>query len=280
MKYVRESDIYVPNSGSSLEALKKTTHLAIGAHADDLEIFAFHGILACYESTTQSFTGVTIADGASSPRAGKFKHTSDEEMVITRRKEQNTAADLGKYGAQIQLGCSSSSIKDPKNSLLQEQLLEIISLAEPEYIYTHNLADKHDTHVAVAVHVIQAVRDSKVSLKGFYGCEVWRDLDWMQDSQKVVLPVSEKEDLALKLCASHESQIVGGKRYDLAAIARRRAHATFFESTQTDRETAVNFAMNYLPLLQNKNLSPVELVNDYIKSFQLDVMSRIQKCIK
>ena len=33
---------------------------AVAAHADDLEIFAFHGILAGYKSEANWFTGVTV----------------------------------------------------------------------------------------------------------------------------------------------------------------------------------------------------------------------------
>jgi LmbE family N-acetylglucosaminyl deacetylase len=277
MKHVDESCVFVPDQSPSKLALEKTSHLAIGAHADDLEIFAFHAITECFESKSNSFTGVTITDGANSPRNGKFKTTTNEEMIKIRRNEQNQAARFGKYGAQIQLAHPSSFVKTTSSQLLVEQLVEIICLTKPKYIYTHNLADKHDTHVIVALKVIEAVRSISISLDGFYGCEVWRSLDWLNDSDKMVLPTSQFEELGLKLCTAHKSQIEGGKRYDLAAIARRRANATFFESTQTDQETQLTFAMNYLPLLEDKNISPAELVKTHIKSFEADVLQRIKK---
>ncbi len=36
--------IFVPDKVEENKALKRTTHMAIGAHQDDLEIMAYHGI--------------------------------------------------------------------------------------------------------------------------------------------------------------------------------------------------------------------------------------------
>ena len=58
MKLHSDVDIFIPDSASLEKALERTTHLAIGAHADDLEIFAFHGILECYASSAKWFSGV------------------------------------------------------------------------------------------------------------------------------------------------------------------------------------------------------------------------------
>src|SRR5687767_9319233 len=73
-------DIYVPD-GRSLESLSDTTHLAIGAHQDDLELMAFHGISECYDKPKRGFTGVVVTSGSSSPRSGQFAKTSDREMI-------------------------------------------------------------------------------------------------------------------------------------------------------------------------------------------------------
>jgi len=58
--------------------------------------------------------------------------------------------------------------------------------------------------------------------KKVYGCEVWRDLDWMVDSDKVVFAVDGHENIQNSLVGVFDSQIAGGKRYDLATQARRR----------------------------------------------------------
>jgi len=65
--------LMIPDGLAAPEALRRTTHLGIGAHQDDLEFMAFHGILACYDQKDRWFGGVTITDGRGSSRAGKFQ---------------------------------------------------------------------------------------------------------------------------------------------------------------------------------------------------------------
>ncbi len=45
-----------------------------------------------------------------------------------------------------------------------------------------------------------------------YGCEVWRDLDWIVDSDKVVFDVGAHENLAVALTGVFDPQISGGKK--------------------------------------------------------------------
>src|SRR5271154_461355 len=90
--------VYVPDGRAAAAALKRVTHLGIGAHQDDLEFMAFHGILAGHASRSKWFGGVTCTNGAGSARAGKYKKYSDEQMMVVRRREQNRAATLGRYG--------------------------------------------------------------------------------------------------------------------------------------------------------------------------------------
>ena len=40
-----------------------------------------------------------------------------------------------------------------------EDLKTLIAVMKPQVIYTHNLADKHDTHVAVTLRLIRALRE-------------------------------------------------------------------------------------------------------------------------
>ena len=92
-------------------------------------------------------------------------------------------------------------------------------------MYTHNLADKHETHVATALKVLAALRALKPEERPekVYGCEVWRDLDWVNDEEKVYMDCGPHPNLMRALSAVFDSQIVGGKRYDLAAEGRRCA---------------------------------------------------------
>jgi hypothetical protein len=73
--------------------------------------------------------------------------------------------------------------------------------ARPRILSTHNLADKHDTHVGVALRTIESIRELPVAQrpKKLYGCEVWRGLDWLPDSDKVVFNFREYDNVAPSL---------------------------------------------------------------------------------
>ncbi len=178
----------------------------------------------------------------------------------------------------FQLDYSSAELKDASKHDLKDDLVKIFSAAKPAVVYTHNLADKHETHVAVAVAVVQALRELPAEHRPakVYGCEIWRSLDWLNDEDKVLLDVSERENLAAALSAVYDSQISGGKRYDLAVAGRRRANATFFEPHGVDQATHLTFAMDLAPLIRNTSLDPVQYVAGYIHKFQEDVEKKLR----
>ena len=138
-------DIFIPDGAPIEDALNRTSHLAIGAHSDDLEIMAYHGIVNCYGHGEQLnknwFTGVTATDGRGSSRAGLYSECSDEEMAKIRKEEQNQAAVVGRYSAMLQLGYSSDEILNKKGSIkLKEDLLSILKETNPIIVYTHNIS--------------------------------------------------------------------------------------------------------------------------------------------
>lgn len=274
-----DADIYVLNSISLTDALARTTHLGIGAHPDDNEILGYHGIIECFNQKDLWYTGVTVTDGASSPRAGKYAECSDEEMREIRMREQRKAAEIGKYSCQVQLRYSSMEVKQKHNPDLVDDLQNILDMAAPRVMYLHNPADKHDTHVATVIHSLKAIRALPPDKRPdkVYGCEVWRDLDWVVDCDKQLLPVDKHEEIASSLLRVYDSQIAGGKRYDLAVMGRRRAHATFFESHESDHARAITWAIDLTPLIRNENLSLVDYTLDLIESFKTDVKDRIEK---
>ncbi|MCX6343657.1 MAG: PIG-L family deacetylase [Armatimonadetes bacterium] len=271
------SEIYVPDDLPESEAIARTSHIAIGAHHDDIEIMAYHGIAECFGRADRGFMGVVVTDGAGSPRSGIYASYSDEQMREVRRIEQKKAAAMGEYCALALLDYSSAEVKDPSNPNVISDIENLLKAALPEIVYTHNLADKHDTHVAVALRVIQAIRQLPIELrpKHIYGCEVWRGLDWLIDEDKVVLDVSAHENLAEALLGVFDSQICGGKRYDLATIGRQRANATYLASHDTDTSTAVTFAMDLTPLIQDDLLDIGEYVKGFINRFAEVVAGRV-----
>jgi LmbE family N-acetylglucosaminyl deacetylase len=271
----------VPDGAPIDAALKRTTHLAIGAHQDDLEIMAVHGILACYQIPDQWFTGVVVTDGRGAPRSGRYADLSDEDMVIVRRREQYNAACVGDYAAQIMLEFPSSVVKDADSPDVVRALEDLLRATNPRIVYTHNLADKHDTHVATTLRVIQALRNVRATgaLQDVqvYGCEVWRDLDWLVDDDKVAFDVSEREGLQSALVGAFDSQVSGGKRYDLASLGRRRAHATYHASHAVDNATGLTFAMDLTELVEDPARDPEAFVRAYLARFQQDVCDRVAR---
>ena len=278
MKFQNPSaDVFIPDGKPAADALARVTHLGIGAHQDDLEFMAFHGILTCFGQEDKWFGGVTCTSGAGSSRTGRYAALNNTEMATIRRQEQNKAAVLGRFGAMIQLDYDSDAVKRPSSLDLKNDLKVILSATQPEVVYTHNPADKHDTHIGIVVAALQAMRElpREQRPKQVIGCEVWRDLDWLLDSEKVVMDVSGHDDLAAELNGVFASQIGGGKRYDLATLGRRAANATFFNSHATDHSTQVIFGMDLTPIVADESKDILDFVCAHIERFHADVRQKL-----
>lgn len=273
--------IVAPDGVAGPDAIRRTTHLGIGAHQDDLEFMAFHGILACYDRADRWFGGVTITDGRGSSRAGKFKDWTDDQIAAERIREQEAAAVIGQYSFIAQLGFGSAAVRDAQQTAVRDDLRRILEASRPEVVYLHNLADKHDTHVGCALRCLEAIRQlpKPDRPKQVYGCEVWRDLDWLVDSEKTPMPISARPELARALNEVFATQIAGGKRYDLAVLGRRTANATFSNAHSTDQETAMQWAMDLTPLVQDDTLDPVAYTVGFIDRLKADVTARLRKSL-
>jgi LmbE family N-acetylglucosaminyl deacetylase len=273
------AEVFIPDQQPEMDALARTTHICFAAHQDDIEIMAAQPIIDCFQQTDKWFTGVVVTDGRGSPRDSLYKEYTDEEMRLVRFKEQRKAAVVGEFAAQIMLDIPSKVIKDASRPEPVDDILMILRAAKPKYVYTHNLADKHDTHVAVVLRVIEALRklDQAERPERVVGCEVWRALDWMVDSDKVKMDLSSHENLQMALLGVFDSQIAGGKRYDLASMGRRRANATYWESHGVDETTGLNFGMDMTSLMLDVNLSPADFVNQLIQRFAVDVQERVKR---
>lgn len=270
---------HIPDQTALPEALTRTTHLGIGAHQDDLEFMAFHGIASCYDSSEKWFAGVTCTDGGGSSRTGPFAKHSDEEMRKVRHQEQIDAANTGQYSAQYQLGHPSARVKDPVDVTLATELAHIIQLTRPTTIYAHSPADKHPSHLGVFAATLAALRSlpKEQHPEKFLGCEVWRDLDWVPDEHKVALDVSAYSELAETLNNIFLSQIAGGKNYHHAIIGRRTANATFSNPHASDQASQLIFALDLMPLLEDPQLSPLAFTHALIDEFKAEVMAGLQR---
>lgn len=281
MKFSHPSaDIFVPDASVTPEAaLARTTHLCVAAHQDDIEIMAYHGIAECFGQADRWFSGVVVTNGSGSPRSGIYGSYTDAQMQEVRRVEQRKAAMVGDYSIQLQLAHPSSAVKDRANAAVQGDLVALFTAAEAEVVYLHQPADKHDTHVGVLGHSIAALRKlpAEKRPKRVIGCEVWRDLDWMVDTDKQVMDTGRFPNLAAALVGVFDSQITGGKRYDLATAGRRIAHATYHTSHATDQFQGITWGIDLTPLIQNPQLSMADLTLAHIERFKQDVAARLAK---
>ena len=281
MKLNDKSEIYVWDGTAEDAAFARTTCLGISAHQDDIELMCWGGILDCFGQKDKWFSAVVTADGAGSPRTGLYADYTNEQMMEVRRLEQKKAAFVGEYGALALLNYTSSEIKSGSNRDVIEDYKKILLATKPETVITHNLADKHDTHIGVVTKVIKAIRelDPADRPKHVYGGEVWRSLDWVNDEEKVVFDVTAHQNMAASLVSLFDSQVAGGKRYDLATQGRRVANATYYASHGTDEAESLMYAMDLTPLIEDDSLDIVEYVNKYINSFKDDVDNRIKKVL-
>ncbi|MFZ4115913.1 MAG: PIG-L deacetylase family protein [Chthoniobacterales bacterium] len=270
-------DLFIPSGISFTQAMSQVTHLGIGAHQDDLEIMAFHGISECYHQGDRHFAGITCTTGSGSPRQGAYASYSNEEMRQCRHEEQRRAGSLGEYLFVAQLDFSSTAIQDPKSHHLAEALYELLQQLHPRVIYTHHPLDKHPTHRAVCRAVIEALRRLPATQwpNTLLGGEVWRSLDWVNDQDKISLDVSAHPELLEKLISIFDSQISGGKRYDLATLGRYRANATYATPHTTDQALLIAHAIDLMPLLNNTHLSFREFALSFVDRFRKQVTKEL-----
>lgn len=247
------AELFIPDGASWEAACARVTHLVVAAHADDVEIMAWHAVLHA-----EALAAVIVTGGSD-----------------TRLREQKRAASLGNYVAVIWLDHASAEVKQGPHAELAFDLSAVLSAIRPRWVYTHNPADRHDTHVAVAVHTVQALRAYASPVERVLGCEVWRALDWLQSEDKVTLDVSSVEGRALQLIGVFESQLAGGKRYDLAAAGRRRANATFLDPYAADAAAALEYAMDLTPLVSDPTLDIARWTAQLVERFARDVEARL-----
>jgi LmbE family N-acetylglucosaminyl deacetylase len=273
----KTAEIFIPDGLSQVDALKRTTHLAISAHQDDIEIMAAAPIIECFQQSDKWFTGVVLTDGRGSPRDGLYSQYTDDEMHDVRMKEQKKAAVIGEYTIQILLDYPSKQVKDGSDNQCVEDIAQILQVCQPKFLFTHNLADKHDTHVATVLRVIAAIRSlpEKMRPEKLYGCEVWRNLDWMVDEDKKVFDLSSHENLQTALLGVFDSQISGGKRYDLASMGRRKANATYFESHELDSTQGLSFGMDLTQVIKDDHIHVQDFIKEFIARFEKDVADRL-----
>jgi len=264
---MRPDYLHIPDNADPTAALARLTHLAVGTHPDDVEIMAYSGIAVCYADPAQWFGAAVMTSGGGSPRTGRYASLSDEQMAAQRRQEQLRAADLGRYGALMHYDYSSAELK-AGHKACSDSLAELLLSCRPRVLYIHSPFDEHPTHLAACRSVLAALHSlpPECCPEQVLGCEVWGSLDWLSPDRRVELDCSAWPELAVGLLEAFESQIDGGKRYDLAALARRRANATFSASDQIDRLAQVTFAVDLTDVVRGR-LALEDFVRECLTEF-------------
>lgn len=273
-----KAEVFIPDGVAESDALARVKRMVIGAHQDDVEFMGFPLILASYSANDPSFGAVVMSNGAGSPRSGVYADYTDEQMQVIRLNEQRLAAQVGNYAAMVQLRFTSKALRDPTNELPAEELAAVLRATQPEVVMTHNLADKHNTHIGTALKVIAAIRKLPLEMrpKQLLGGEIWRSLDWVPDNEKVRLDAAGRDALAAALMGVFDSQIAGGKRYDLATFGRRRANATYGDPHAVDDFEQVAYAIDMTPMITDDTLSPEAFLMGFVSRFQDELRETLQ----
>jgi hypothetical protein len=83
------------------------------------------------------------------------------------------------------------------------------------------------------------------------------------------------------LLGVYDSQISGGKRYDLAAIGRRVANATYQAAHETDQDSAVIYAVDLTrlcgPDVPSLEGGVNELVSSLVLHLETDIVGRLRR---
>lgn len=260
------TEIFVPDGSDIGVALARTTDLGIVAHPDDIELMMPVPVVSCSTSDDRWFTGVVCCDGATPTVGPSIRHT-----------EQRRAAEIGGYSAIAQLGAASVGVRDPQTrGELVDRLADLLDRTRPVNVYTHDLADRHSTHVAVGLATIEAIRRLEPATRPgrVVGCEGWRGLAWMSDQEKIRMPLDTSSGLHRRLVEAHSSQLAT-KAYDLAFEGRRRANATLHDIYGADESDEVMVAMELSPLVRNDDLDPVEFVSAAIERFRREIVANL-----
>lgn len=269
MFYNKAADIHVPDGKTPEEALSRTTYMSIAAHQDDCEIMAYHAIAECYDSDTDWYTPVVLTDGGGSPRSGAYANYTNEQIHVKRSQEQRDAADAGKYSAVIQLAYSSADVRTDKCDIIEEELIELLLQARPKYMFIHNPADRHETHLGACLRALGALRKlpPEARPEKVYGMEVWRSLDWLSSKDRLVFDTSKHPEVASNVITAFESQCTPLKRFDLAALGRRLGNATFQAPRDNDTTNSCNLGVDLTPLIEDPSLDIREFTLNLIQNF-------------
>ena len=214
-------------------------------------------------------------------RAAVIAAHTDAEMVEVRRDEQRRAAELGGFGAVVQLGHPSGDVKsaDGVTSLADElaSILEVSPSAEP----LHAQSGRQARHPSSGDGGDRArgtpTADDACDRRGSSASRGGATSTGWATARSCGSTPRRTSALAQQFAAVYESQIDGAKRYDVAIQGRRRANATMHGIRSTDDAEEVIVAIDLTPLLRNDDLDPVEYTLAAIDRLRADVETSLRR---
>jgi LmbE family N-acetylglucosaminyl deacetylase len=273
------ADVFVPDGAPVAAALASVTHLGIAAHADDLEIMAYHGIRTGRSEPGARFGAVVCTDGAGAPRSGVHAALTDAQMRDVRRDEQREAARRGGYAVAVQLDHPSASVRDGAAPEVVRDLAAVLAATRPGIVYTHNPMDAHVTHLGVCAAAIDAIRAMPVADRPtrVFGCEGWRGLDWLAGADKTWLDLGSDDAAWSQLIGAFASQIQGGRPYHEGALGRARANGVFREARETGGSERLWLAIDLSPLARDDGEDLADFVRARLDRFAREVMEALAR---
>jgi LmbE family N-acetylglucosaminyl deacetylase len=132
-------------SSTNLKWVKHMNILAIGAHPDDLEIFAYGFLAAAAARGDNLVLGVATDGAAGGPNPGA-------ELAATRAKE--TRIGLAGLGAPTLLDLPDGGLAGAPDA--RKRITEFIRGNAPDLVITHAPEDYHPDHRALSNYVCEA----------------------------------------------------------------------------------------------------------------------------
>ena len=264
-------------------ALDKTTHLLLVSHPDDDGIVGGQALSETIDSSDKHMSVVVASNSPGTGRPPGYEGKTDPEMTEIRQREQEAAAEVGRYESAVQLGFSSNQIKgheknDPCSALRVTEALEhILSMARNiEKLYLHSVFDEHSTHRALALLSLEAARRLSDRLQDVecYGVEVSTGLSSFPAEHRVQLPVPNM-DAVRSVLECYPSELAK-RPYDKGVEGRAVANDTFSRDVNiTSTRTPHLFAVNYADILKTSLDVPIgQAMADFKEAILTDMLVR------
>lgn len=188
--------------------------LAVGAHADDIEI-GCGGTLAIHSKKGDNVYIVVMTKSFYANYDGTILRTKNEGDV----EEKEGAKILG--GKLINLEFDTKEVPFSKNSI--ESLNKIIDEFNIDIIYTHWYHDTHQDHMRTTQSILSAGRYVQNIL--MYEPEYPAGRSYLGFRNQYYVDISSTFDVKMKALLQHKSQVekYGSKRF-LNAIEARAVH--------------------------------------------------------